>query len=858
MRYLLLFFIFFFIASASFNSQSNLDSLWNVWEDEKEEDTVRQKALISYNKSFIYTNPDSALTLAIIGEQYADKVNNLKYKSKYLNQQGLSFAVKSDFTKALLLYDKSLSICQQNKDEMSEAKTLMLMGNIYVYKGDLEKSLMYYTKCLRLFEKEKFKKGIAAVYNNMALISSDQGNQFKAKEYHNKSLLMSKELHDESGISRSYMNLAIIYKEEGKLEKALSYFYESLLVKEKLKDYKGLGLTYNNLGTVYMLQGRYSKALEFFDKGLNNFKRIKNKKGIAGTYSNIGAVYEAMEEYEKAMEFFEKSIAIRIEIDVKKDIGESYTNIGSMYEKQKKYFQSIEFFNKSLELYTAAGFKAGVANQYYNLGKVYLALEDKEAYDEAFSKIENINEFDFTKFNDHNFAEEAEELLNKSLKINKDIKSKEGIATSYLGLKEIYKRKGEMKKARDYAEKAYSMAKEIGSAVLLKDASKSLFNLYKLNKEYDKSLTMYEEYILYRDSLQNKENQKALIQHEYRSQYEKQAATDSIEHLKAQKIKEVQISKQEAELKSKRIQQYALFGGLGLVVLFALFMLKKNKQIQQQKKEIEIQKNFAEEQQHFAENQKEELAHQHNQIRDSIDYAQTLQKAVLPSFEDVTNNFTNNFVYFQPKDVVSGDFFWTFAKKEIKYLAVVDCTGHGVPGAFMTIVANNLLNEIVLENYSTPKEIIEELHKRIKVRIGGHKDAKVRDSMDLGLLSYDAKAKKVNFVGTHTSLYLVRNNKLQKIKGSKADIGYSDEIKVEEHVVEVQENDMLYFHSDGFPDQKGGPKGKKFYYQPIRNKFEEICLLNLEEQKSIMKKTFNDWKGDNEQLDDVCMIGIRI
>ncbi len=105
---------------------------------------------------------------------------------------------------------------------------------------------------------------------------------------------------------------------------------------------------------------------------------------------------------------------------------------------------------------------------------------------------------------------------------------------------------------------------------------------------------------------------------------------------------------------------------------------------------------------------------------------------------------------------------------------------------------------------------------------------------------------------------MVRNSKLQKIKGSKADIGYSEKIQVEEQIIDVLENDMLYLHSDGYPDQKGGGKGKKFYYQPIRNKFEGICLLNLQEQKSIMQKMFNDWKGEKEQLDDVCMIGVRI
>ena len=864
MRYIITFFILFSFSNYLF-SQINLDSLWNVWEDENKEDTVRVKALLDYNKGkYIKNNQDSALIISHLANEFSIKIENNNFLARSFIQEGQYYDINKKYEEAISCYQKAVSNYELIKNQKKLIDSYFKIGYAYLHNNVLDKAEENTLKGKAISYEIEFDEGKMVALYMLARIYEKQ-DKSKAGDFYLKSLGLARENKDSITMGRIAMRRGLLYVDIGEIDKAIEVYKECVLINEKLGNSIAAGKASINLGVIYANQGDFEKAITNYNKCSEAYRELdENHYMIAGMTLNIGGIYQRMEDYEKAMESYKNCLDVALSSDtsklkVKELILIAYFNIGEVYHKLDNYVEAIKFYNKVIVKGKETTNLKLLARLYENLGRAYMDIYDENNYKDVSRNLELKPNF-FVKIEDIDLLRNTKEALNKGLEIAEKTENKENQARIYLALGELYSKKGKEKdlaKSLAYTVKSYNLAKG-GSLELIKLTSAFLYKSYKKRGEHKKALLFYETFIESRDSLQNKENQKAIIQHEYRSQYEKQAAADSIAHLAAQKVKEIQIAKQNAEIESKKLQQYALFGGLGLVVLFALFMMKKNKQIQQQKKEIEVQKDFAEEQQQFAESQKEELSLQHNQIRDSIDYAQTLQKAVLPSFEDVTNNFSNNFVYFQPKDVVSGDFFWTFSKKGIKYLAVVDCTGHGVPGAFMTIVANNLLNEIVLEDYTTPKEIIEELHKRIKVRVGGHKDAKVRDSMDLGLLSYNSKSKQVNFVGTHTSLYLVRNSKLQKIKGSKADIGYSEEIKLEEHLVEVLENDMLYLHSDGYPDQKGGAKGKKFYYQPIRNKFEEICLLNLEEQKSIMQKTFNDWKADKEQLDDVCMIGVRV
>ena len=243
------------------------------------------------------------------------------------------------------------------------------------------------------------------------------------------------------------------------------------------------------------------------------------------------------------------------------------------------------------------------------------------------------------------------------------------------------------------------------------------------------------------------------------------------------------------------------------------------------------------------------------QITDSIDYAKRIQQGMFPSRDKVLSIFPEICIYHNPKDIVSGDFYWVFQKDKRKYLAVVDCTGHGVPGAFMTIIGINILNQI-MENDSLikPDEIIKELNSKLRQLLNAEKNTK--DGMDVGLVCIEGD--ELTFSGTHISCYLSSEKEIIELKGQRGFIGYSDNLKVETQKASLNNTQMVYLFTDGFPDQKGGENGKKYYYQPFVNYLHEISSNGVDIQHEKLKERFMDWKGDLKQLDDVLVVGFKV
>ncbi len=644
---------------------------------------------------------------------------------------------------------------------------------------------------------------------------------------------------------------ASIYMTKGKFNEALVLYNKALVIFKAYKNEKEVQNINNNIGFCYFYKADYKNAIIYLTKAMKYSDKVNDKEFQAKSYINVGAVYKETKEYEKALNYYLQGLDLYQDIGSEKGISTTLSNIATIYSAKEDYIKSMEFNKKSLNRKLAVGDQYLIAVSYFNIAINYLSLDTIPEYIEKIGEEKQLIANDSRETIRSINQQEALDYYEKALAIGREINNDFLISLTHLGLGDLYYQKKEYKKAIKYSTIGLKGLKNIGSKPYEIEALNLLYLIYKDKGNSNAALDMYEHYIELRDSIDNEENTKEILEQEYKYSYEKKKSLDSLSNAESQKIKEIQIDKQQIEINNKKIQQYYLFGGLGLAILALLYIFKQNREVKEKNREVEEQKQLLE-------NQKDALAHKNIEIKDSIQYAQRLQSSVLPSKKDVSLNFSNNFILFKPKDVVSGDFYWTYQKNELRYLAVIDCTGHGVPGAFMTIVANNLLNEIIQGDFNTPKEILTELHYRIKLRLGGNKNAQIRDSMDLGLFSYNSKNNTINFSGTHTSIYRVRNSKLEKYKGSKADIGYKDNIIIEEQIFTVEPNDMLYMHSDGYPDQKGGPKGKKYYYQPIRNKMEEISLLNLAEQELIMAKNFDDWKGDTVQLDDVCMIGVRI
>lgn len=310
---------------------------------------------------------------------------------------------------------------------------------------------------------------------------------------------------------------------------------------------------------------------------------------------------------------------------------------------------------------------------------------------------------------------------------------------------------------------------------------------------------------------------------------------------------------------------YTLCGLLivsGIVILFKLReknLLNEKKLLEQKVKERTEEVVYQHQQ---IEKQKDELNKKNIKITDSINYAKQIQDSFLPSYDKIKQVFPESFVLFMPKDIVSGDFYWLHTKTDQILFAAADCTGHGVPGAFMSLISINLLNEIVdRKTTAVPAELLDMLRQQLITSFTSKKGQEKRqDGLDIALCSYDPKTKILSYAGAKNSLYLFKNNVFKEIKADRQTVGkFYDQEKNEftNHSFPVEKGDVIYLFTDGFADQKGGPDNKKYYYLPFQELCASIQQLSMDEQRQKLEEAFTSWRGTNEQIDDVLIIGIR-
>ncbi|MFO0435813.1 MAG: two-component regulator propeller domain-containing protein [Sphingobacteriaceae bacterium] len=293
---------------------------------------------------------------------------------------------------------------------------------------------------------------------------------------------------------------------------------------------------------------------------------------------------------------------------------------------------------------------------------------------------------------------------------------------------------------------------------------------------------------------------------------------------------------------------------------------KLEKQVSERTKELREEKEKVELINKEVIHQKQEIENKNVEITDSIKYAKNIQEALLPSLAESENALKESFILYLPKDIVSGDFFWFAEQDNIQFIAAADCTGHGVPGAFMSIVGNNLLNEIINQRHITkPGDILLELHKGVKIALNqNNQESERRDGMDIALCAIHKNSNVIEYAGANRPLWIFRkekDNELEIVKPTKHPIGgleLEEKREYINHQINVNKGDTLYIFSDGFADQFGGPKGKKFMLSNMQNLLRENIHLPVSQQKKNIHTAFKNWKDELEQIDDVLVIGIKL
>jgi len=646
-------------------------------------------------------------------------------------------------------------------------------------------------------------------------------------------------------------NIGYIYKNQGQITKALKYYDKALTIQRSIKDKEGIANTLNNIGIIYDNLGLVTKASEYFHHALNIYKENQDKDGIAISLNNIGSIYERQGHLVKGLEYYYKALDIYNILDDQEGIANSFNNIGSNYNYQGQDTEALNYYHKALTIQTTIGDMAGLSTSLNNIGSIYTKQKQ---------------------------VSKALDYYHKALIICKETEDKEGIAHSLNNIGIIYSNQGDLIKGLDYLTRGYKLANDIGYPYYITTSSKELSQIAIQQNNFKEAYDMYKIHITMRDSINNIETQKSAILTQTKYDYEIQKTIDDAENQKLMVIEKEQKEKQ-------TIITNSVLAGIALLALFLGFVFNRLLITKKQKIEIESQKLIVEQQKQNVEyaykkteEQKEIIELAHKEITDSINYALRLQKAILPSFSTIDNCF-NNFILFKPKDVVSGDFYWFENKivngREISFFASADCTGHGVPGAMVSVVCSSALNRAVNEfGLIEPSKILDKT-RILVIETFAKSGGNVKDGMDIALCVFENN--KIIFSGANNPLWIIRGTQflttdqlnakstltdktqsLIEFKGDKQPIGiYHKTEPFTQIELDLVEGDILYFFTDGYADQFGGQKGKKFKYKALKKLLLEISNKPMFNQKQILDQRFIDWKGELDQIDDVCIIGVR-
>jgi serine phosphatase RsbU (regulator of sigma subunit) len=582
------------------------------------------------------------------------------------------------------------------------------------------------------------------------------------------------------------------------------------------------GVAYNDMGFIYQQYGSMGTANDYYFKGLGVFDSLGDREKMANSLINIGYIFEMQNDYASTLSYYRKALELRKALGSTQGLAESYNNIGTVLIKTGKVEEGLKDYRLSLKLYEQLGDKRMLAYIYNNMAAVHkdYLRSDSDLY-----------------------------YFRRALALRKETKDRAGIAYSLSSLARAFMERSKMDSAFILANEALRIADELGYADYRKEAHYTLYKLNVKSKRPEEALRHYELYTALKDSISSKANTRDLARREMQYDFDKKEA---IAH--AEQEKKDAVTAQEKQVQRTII--IAVTAGLGAVLVFAVLLYNRFRLTRRQKQIIEAQKQEVEQ-------QKELVEEKNREVTDSINYAKRIQRALLASGQVLEKNLPEYFILYRPKDIVSGDFYWAAeCAGEGKFLlCVADCTGHGVPGAFMSLLNISKLGETVRERgITSPEAVLNNVRQEIIRALNPEGSAEEsKDGMDAVLCSFDFEGCELTYAAANNAFYLVRDGALTACAADKMPVGKSP--KEEEPFtlrrMGLSPGDLIYIFTDGYADQFGGPKGKKFKYRQL----EEVLLGNagksMAEQRDLLDEALQSWKGDLEQVDDILLIGIR-
>lgn len=599
-------------------------------------------------------------------------------------------------------------------------------------------------------------------------------------------------------------------------------------------------------------------ALTFAEQQLELVDRVGYEAARIPANDNLAHLYNRLGNYEAASEYLLRSLeAYRTKKDTAGMIVSGF-GVGNVLFELKQFAQARDYWTECYELSRAKNDTVKWGQAAVNLGLVCTKLD-----------LTNESETHYLEFNELAGLKPEDPYFRSAL------------AATQGDLALLYMKQGKIQDAKLYFRRVLSASQDrkhnitdllgLSNCMKLQNLPDSMFyfirqaemvladnfspqeaiDVYSTLAEAhahvghsDSAYRYMQQAFELRDTLITNDGLEAIA--EMRTKFE----TERVEN-------EAKISVLQADARAAEQKLYTWFSllGIGVLVLIALLLVRVNRIKQRANRQLQ-EANI------FIESQRDQIQQINTNLTDSIDYAKKIQDAVLPSDARINEGLKEAFVLFKPRDVVSGDFYWYHEAGDQVFMAAADCTGHGVPGAFVSMVCQGLLNKIVVENKETnPAAILQLAHAGILDSFTKESTrTKANDGMDIALTVWDKKTSQLHFSGAMNPCYVVRNGELMEMDANRHGIGGIAEAdyQFEGHTMQVETGDMIYLSSDGYKDQFGGPKGKKFMTSKFKKLLVSIADQQIDEQCASLQTTFIDWMGVQEQIDDVLVTGYRI
>ncbi|MCW3078031.1 MAG: protein serine/threonine phosphatase [Bacteroidetes bacterium] len=747
-----------------------------------------------------------------------DSLNTLLSKASSDNEQMRLLNViaeeDDDFKRSLITANKAMQLANKLNDHQGLSLALNTIGFKYYNNNFYSDAVGYLERAYKSSIKSNDTLNQSSALLNIGRCYYELGDFQRAQYFLTEQIKLLPGIKNNFEIVSNYNTMAAIYLDQANFKKAHEFYMKEIAVAEKNNMKSIVAQAYNNLANVYDEQGKFDKALEYYLKDLQITKDLGNEEDLSTTYNNLGSTYLSLKEYEKARINIEKAVEIAERLNYKYGLSIYYSSLGNYYEEVGKFDKALYYYQKDLENAKLSGTKNNLANSYQTLADFFLKIKKPE---------------------------EAKENYLQALKISREVNALNIISNVNKGLAELYAMQGDFRNA--YAHQV----------------------LYK---------TFY-------DSIFTLESEKNVSEISTRYESEKKEQTITLLN-KERELKNTEIKKQ-------KLIRYSFTIGfiLMLVLVFVVYKSSRakhaaNKLLSLQKQEIEIKNSELHSSKNELQKQKDLVDQKQKEIVDSINYAQRIQYTLLANDAFLKEHLRDYFVIFKPKDIVSGDFYWAASASgkqnagsaqpqapncELFYLAVCDSTGHGVPGAFMSLLSIGFLSEAINEKgIREPNKIFDYVRMRLVENVSKETQ---KDGFDGLLLCIDNANKQITYASANTKGITIKNGILTELKTDKMPVGAGEkQNEFSLFKMDYSEGAMLYLFTDGYADQFGGPvirrqegsfgKGKKYKTKQLQQLLLNVAGKELSIQKQIIDNSFNEWKGDLEQVDDVCLVGFKL